>query len=152
MCGFQEGATGPREVDTRGRQLAVLGGRSPGWARLAARAKTCLAESQAETCRLGRVPSRALVEPFLACTQPGPPLSLPLSTQWSAEPCPSVSSPPLQPGQVPASLSPQGVAWSTPAGGLRPLGLPQWAGAGFQMAILEKWPGRVKGNPTSLQG
>lgn len=46
------------------------------------------AESQAETCSLGRVPSRALVEPFLACTQPGPPLSLPLSTQWSAEPCP----------------------------------------------------------------
>lgn len=88
MCGFQEGATGPREVDTRGRQLAVLGGRSPGWARLADRAKTCLAESQAETCRLGRVPSRALVEPFLACTQPGPPLSLPLSTQWSTEPCP----------------------------------------------------------------
>lgn len=35
MCGFQEGATGPREVDTRGRQLAVLGGQSlqdgPDW-------------------------------------------------------------------------------------------------------------------------
>lgn len=28
MCGFQEGATGPREVDTRGRQLAVLGRQS----------------------------------------------------------------------------------------------------------------------------
>lgn len=57
MCGFQEGATGPREVDTRGRQLAVLGGQSPGWARLAARAKTSLQSLRQRRAGWGECPA-----------------------------------------------------------------------------------------------